>query len=87
MCVSSTSSNLTEALGKLAVPAFGHPGRRSEVHSSHEGHLLLSLSEVFPRAVRAAAGCPLSQDHRSGRPYHLVSLSLSSVIFHLPPDF
>lgn len=35
--VSSSCSNLTEALGKFAVPAFGNPGHRGEVHSSHEG--------------------------------------------------
>lgn len=55
MCVSSSSSNLTEALGKFAVPAFGNPGHRGE------GHLLLSLSEVFPRTVGASAVCALTK--------------------------
>lgn len=84
MCVGSTSSNLTEALGKFAVPAFGNPDHRWGSFQSWRTSSL-SLSEVFPRTVRASAGCPLSQDHRSGRPDHLISLS--SVIFHLPPDF
>lgn len=44
------------------------------------------MKDVFSFVyLKYSAGCPLSQDHRSGSPNHLIPLS--SVIFHLPPDF